>query len=105
MTESLYEAAVIAVVGVIILVSIVRFIKIFYSNSQKGVQLIRLSKNAYIYFIFFLSMNFIFLIGFLLQIFNTVNNSDLIAILIYAIGTSIFFFSLASIISKKYKFN
>lgn len=103
MSGGIYDAIIIAVVGLIVLVSILRFIRAFYVNPNRAVQLIRLNKNAYIYFMSFLSMNFIFTLGYVFQIIYIINNSDLIGILIYAIGTSAFFILLTSIISKKYK--
>ncbi|MCL4391124.1 hypothetical protein M1112_00315 [Candidatus Parvarchaeota archaeon] len=103
MSSGFYEAAVIAIVGVVIIVSVLRFIRAFYRNPTSAVQLIRLNNNSVYVFILFLSMNFIFTLGYIFQIVYIVNNSDLIAILIYAIGTAFFFSSLTRIISKKYK--
>jgi hypothetical protein len=103
MSAGLYTAVIIGFVGLVILVSIIKFIMAFYKNPQRAVQLIRLDTRTYLFFILFLSMNFVFLVGYLLQIVNSVKDSDLIAILIYALGTSIFFIALTFIISKKYK--
>ncbi len=101
MSGALYEAFAIIIVGLMILVSVIKFIRAFYSNPQKSIQLIRLNKHVYIAFIMFLSINFVFTLGYLLQIVIKVKNSNLIAILIYAIGISLFFIFLSSIISKK----
>ncbi|MEM0142574.1 MAG: hypothetical protein QXL94_01270 [Candidatus Parvarchaeum sp.] len=104
MNSGFYEAVFISFVGISIIVSVTRFILVFYKNPLKAVQLIRLSKSSVNVFVIFLSMNFIFLAGYALQIFYSNNsNSDLIGILIYALGTSFFFFALTSIISKKYR--
>ncbi len=103
MSNGVYEAISIAFIGVIIVVSVIRFTMAFYKNPLKAVQLIRLNKNSISVFILFLSMNFIFLAGYLLQLFNFLGNSDLLSILVYALGTSFFFFALAHIISNRYK--
>ena len=103
MGNALYEAILIAFIGVIITVSVIRFTAAFYKNPLKAIQLIRLNKHSISVFIIFLSMNFIFLAGYLLQLFNFVNNSDLLGILVYALGTSFFFLALTHIISEKYK--
>jgi len=103
MGNALYEAASIAVIGVIITISVIRFTAAFYRNPLKAMQLIRLNKHSISVFVIFLSMNLVFLAGYVLQLFNFVNNSDLIGILVYALGTSFFFFALANIISEKYK--
>ena len=103
MNSGFYEAIAIAFIGVLIALSVIRFTAAFYKNPLKAVQLIRLDKNSITVFIIFLTMNFIFLAGYLLQLFNSLNNSDLLGILVYALGTSFFFFALTSIISKKYK--
>jgi hypothetical protein len=105
MNSGFYEAIVIGVIGMMITVSVIKFMKVFYSSPLKSVQLIRLNKNSVRVFIIFLSMNFIFLLGYLLQYFNFLDNSDLLAILVYALGTSFFFLSLARILSTKYKMN
>lgn len=103
MNSGFYEAVAIGVAGIIILISIIRFVRTFYINPQKAMQLIRLDKRAYLIFTLFLSMNFIFAVGYIFQINSNDNNSDLVAILIYALGTAIFFIALSSVISKKYR--
>ncbi|MGC8533403.1 MAG: hypothetical protein ACP5MV_02100 [Candidatus Parvarchaeum sp.] len=103
MNSGFYEAISIAVVGVLIALSVIRFTAAFYKNPLKAVQLIRLNKNSTTIFIIFLAMNFVFLAGYLLQLFNSLNNSDLLGILVYALGTSFFFFALTNVISEKYK--
>lgn len=103
MSIELYEAITIVVVGILIAVSVIRFTSVFYKNPLKAVQLIRLNKNSVNVFIIFLSMNFVFLIGYIFQFFSSSNTSDLFGILIYALGTSFFFFAITRIISKKYK--
>ena len=102
MSSTFYEASIIAVVGIAITFSVIRFTMAFYSNPPKAVQLIRLGKNSVSVFIMFLSLNFIFTFGYLFQIFPVGRNSNLIAILVYAFGTSFFFFSLSKTISRKY---
>ncbi|EFD92657.1 MAG: hypothetical protein BJBARM5_0615 [Candidatus Parvarchaeum acidophilus ARMAN-5] len=102
MSSGFYEAIAIGVVGIIILISMIRFVRSFYVNPQKAMQLIRLSRKAYLIFTLFLSMNFVFAVGYILQILSEANNYDLVAILIYALGTAIFFTALSSVISKKY---
>jgi len=105
MSTGFYEAIVIAFVGLIIAISVIRFTTAFYKNPLRSVQLIRLNKNSITVFIILLAMNFIFFIGYLSELFNFSNNSDLLGILVYALGTSFFFFALTHIISKKYKLN
>lgn len=102
MSSNFYEAIIIVFAGVMITVSVIRFTTAFYKNPSKAVQLIRLNKNSVKVFVMFLLMNFIFLAGYMIQLLNVSDNSDLPAILIYALGTSFFFLGLAGIISKKY---
>ena len=51
MNSGFYEAIAIAVIGVLIALSVIRFTAAFYKNPLKAVQLIRLDKNSNLYFL------------------------------------------------------
>ncbi len=102
MVSSISVTVTVAVVGVIMTIAVLRFMRRFYEDPARSVQLIRLGKNSISAFVLLLSMNFVFFVGYLFQFLGVSDMSDVFAVLVYALGAAAFLFILTGILSKRY---